>query len=658
MKKSLLLIIIIIIIAIAMPASVQAVEEGYSGSKEEITMSQLLEEGKFIKAREIAEKILLIDSNSYTANYAMGVIVGTAESNLPKAYFYLQRAKDSYESLYGRMAGDEKTWRWHMNILEALIDTAAGMELFQKQIEYLRAYDAAYIPKKTSYYAWPLMKLGLISESRKIIQKALKESKDEYDRSIALNTLGAIELELDNREEAYKVYRNILTIAKGKKEYVTEKYNFAIAAHYLGKFDEAEKALIDATSDDCSPYDVANPWDSLAYYYTLEGRFDETYAALRNMIQWGLQRKAYLDQQCISGENETKAQFLLACGYPEQAYSTTRKLVDRPDRKGYSSARKYTSQGGSLLLHLVALDDYRKVLQERLLWAGIGEKPGILWTIKALEAEKALLKSRLKAIILNNNALYYTLIPNHPLGIGASEFLKPDLIDIVGKGLIGADINNIGKTYRYRSIAEPYLKEVEGEMNFRSQNRKKAMENLMDAQEKLPSAEKLLNARIYILTGKIKEDLGDFDAALALYQKAYQIYPALFRHFDIKLPVIVSVEGGDPSLEEIKKYLRKSPRFRMKEGAFQIDIKTMGNRITGDLLDNFGNRIFTASTVKTGNKQKDASLFLDEFHVKAFSAPISASLADINSLDGSNIKDDGIREGIRDLLFDRKPKKQ
>ena len=53
------------------------------------------------------------------------------------------------------------------------------------------------------------MKMGRISESRKIIQKALKESKNVQDRSIALNTLGAIEMELDNRDEAYRVYREI-----------------------------------------------------------------------------------------------------------------------------------------------------------------------------------------------------------------------------------------------------------------------------------------------------------------------------------------------------------------------------------------------------------------------------------------------------------------
>ena len=67
--------------------------------------------------------------------------------------------------------------------------------------------------------------------------------------------------------------------------------------------------------------------------------------------------------------------------------------------------KKYTTEGGVILFHLIASDDYIKVLQERLIWAGLKEKAGILWTIKAIESERILLKPRLKAAILNNNAL-------------------------------------------------------------------------------------------------------------------------------------------------------------------------------------------------------------------------------------------------------------
>jgi tetratricopeptide (TPR) repeat protein len=648
-------VIITTVFALLMAAAAHAEMQGYAGTSAEMKMIKLIEDENLIQAREIAEKILLIDSTSFTANYAMGVIVSTAEANLPKAYFHLQRAKDSYERLHGREGTDEKSWRWHMDILSALIDTAGGLEMHEKQIEYLREYDALYTPKKTAYYAWPLMKLGRISEARKVIQKALREQSTDYDRSIAMNTLGVIELDLDNREEAYRLYKGILEKAGNESGYVTEKYNFAIAAHNLWKFDEAEKSLIKAAEEGGTKYESCNPWDSLAYYYTLEGRFEEAFGALRNMIKWGLRRVAYLDQQCISEENQTKAQFLLSCGYAEQAYSITKRLVDRPDRQGYSSSRCYVQEGASIQLNLAALLDYKRMLQERFIWGGIREKAAIAWTVRALETEESIQRSRLKAIIFNNRALYYTIIPHHPLGLQINEFGKPDIIDIAGRGLIGAEIINIRKSYRYRDLAEPYLKEFEGEIAFKSGNRKKAMADLIEAQQKLPPAEKILHARILLLTAKIRDDLGESDAALALYQKAYQICPSTFRHLNIRLPVTIRAGEDDGSLAGIKKHLAGSPRFSVRQGAFTIDVSVRGNTIAGDLLDNFGNRVFTASTARTGNRHLDISRFLDEFHQKAFAAQINASLSEINSLDGTNIKNDEMRESIRDLLFEKKP---
>ena len=152
--------------------------------------------------------------------------------------------------------------------------------------------------------------------------------------------LAPLELELDNRDDSYNVYKRLISEIKYKKGYVVEKHNLASSALALLKFDEAEKVLIESTAEGCTPYEVSNPWDSLAYIYTMEGRFNEAYGALRNMIQWGLQREPYLDQQCVAGENATKALFMLACGYPEQAWLISKKLVDRPDRQGFSSAKK------------------------------------------------------------------------------------------------------------------------------------------------------------------------------------------------------------------------------------------------------------------------------------------------------------------------------
>lgn len=654
MRKAFVVILCFFLLVTMTSARGASAKKGLSGTAGELELFELLEKSKFVKAREIAEKMLSLNQESYAANYAMGVITRRAETNLPKSLFYLERARQFYEREHGARGGDSTTWRWHLLILYELICTTAEMDLYEKQLQYLQAYDAAYIPRQTAYYAWPLMKLGRIREARKKIDEALKESRNAEDRIAAMNTWGSIEADLDNREEAYIQFRNTRKMASGKTGFIHIKTNFASSAVVLLKFEEAEKEYLDAAAEGPQPYEISDPWQDLAYLYTLEGRFDEAAGALKKMIQWGLGRMPHLDQQCASGEESTKALFLLACGYPEQAQSITKQLVNRPDRLGYTSQSKFSALTGAYMLHFLAIEDYLGVLRERLVWEGARDRLRGLLSIASLELEKSLLKSRIKCIAISNGALRPTLMPYNYKGIGTPEFVEPDITSIIGSGLITSEIARIRKDYKYKQLAEPYLREFEGELAYRRHDYTRALRLFSEAQEKLPGEEKLLRARTWALSGRIEEKSGEFSKALGLYEKAYQVYPSIFRHLKIRLPVKIRVEGGDTALAGIKKCLARSPRFSQKDRAFVIEIRAAGNTIRGSLLDSHGNSFFTASTARTKDPRKDRQIFLDEFHLKAFSAPISFSAADINSLDGSNLKGEQMRGTIRDLLFEDK----
>jgi len=138
-------------------AHIQASEKGLTGTPHELKLYRLLAEGNFIEARKSAETLLRSNDDSYAALYAIAVITKRTETNLPKAYYYLEKAKHSFETRYGRIPQDAAPWRWHLRILEELIETSEEMELLEKTIGYLKAHDAAYIPLKTASYAWPLM---------------------------------------------------------------------------------------------------------------------------------------------------------------------------------------------------------------------------------------------------------------------------------------------------------------------------------------------------------------------------------------------------------------------------------------------------------------------------------------------------------------------
>jgi hypothetical protein len=219
---------------------------------------------------------------------------------------------------------------------------------------------------------------------------------------------------------------------------------------------------------------------------------------------------------------------------------------------------------------------------------------------------------------------------------------------------MAAELAKIGRTYRYRELLEPYRAELEGEIKSSGFDRPGALSALAEAREKLPPAEKLLLARSYAITGRIQEKQGDRESALLWYQKAYHIWPGLFRHMKIKLPVSINLVGSGREAADIKKSLAHSPRFSMRKNAFIIQIGTRGERLEGSLLDHLGNTMCRMSTARTGKSGSDTDAFLEEFHMKVFSAPLSASLSEINSLDGSNLKDDQMRGDLRELLFQKK----
>jgi len=637
--------------------SLSCEEKGLRGTPDELKLYGLLNKGRFTEARQSAEVMLRRNGDSYAALYAMALITRKTETNLPKGYYYLEKARNSFEKVYGKTPPATTPWKWHSLILDELIATSEEMELHEKTIEYLKANDDAYIPPRTASYAWPLMQLGRLDEARRVIHRALKESKVEDDRLRALNTRAAIEYKLDNRKESYAIYRSLIRDLRDESWQVLLRSNCAGAAARLLKYDEAEKEYINSASYGTWHAFVTNPWQGLLGLYTGSARYDEACGALKKMLLWGLDREPYLDQQCEGEELSSKAEFLLACGYPEQAYLISRRLVAMPDRIGYSSTNRNKQLGSTLFFHFTVNHDYQQLLRERLVQRDPAEVTRALWALESLRLESALLKPRIKRIIMSQCSLYATLIPGHPDGVGLPRWYASDLAPLVGKGPMDMELGRIRRSYRHRELLDAYFLELEGELAGKGLDRRRALELLGQAQQKLPPGEKLILARSYAETGRLKEKCGELESALLFYEKAYRICPGLFRHMKIQLPVAIRAAGNETELADIGKRLARSPRFRIWEGAFVITLGASGGRIHGTLLDHLQNGMCTVSTARTGKSGPDADAFLEEFHLKVFSAPLDTSLSELNSLDGTNLRDDRMRGNLNELLFPGQKKK-
>src|SRR5262249_22937474 len=82
---------------------------------------QAAEEHSYIKARELAEKILQHDDSSYIAHLVMGLVYHYGESNFAKGLFHTNRAMELYEAVYGEQPARHDPWRWHAWITTELI---------------------------------------------------------------------------------------------------------------------------------------------------------------------------------------------------------------------------------------------------------------------------------------------------------------------------------------------------------------------------------------------------------------------------------------------------------------------------------------------------------------------------------------------------------
>jgi len=77
------------------------------------TIKNLIDNGRFIRLREVAKQELRDNNKSVAGNYMMGVAMYRGETNLPLAYHYLQRAR----SLVERDAFFSDDAFLHINIL-------------------------------------------------------------------------------------------------------------------------------------------------------------------------------------------------------------------------------------------------------------------------------------------------------------------------------------------------------------------------------------------------------------------------------------------------------------------------------------------------------------------------------------------------------------
>src|SRR5690349_1953877 len=118
--------------------------DGLEASAAERAAWTEVESEHYIRARELAEKILARDKSSYLAHLVLAHTYHYAEADLPRALFHLNQAQTLYARKYGDPPRPDQPWRWHAELLRELIDVHGDLEHHEQKLQYIARYNELY----------------------------------------------------------------------------------------------------------------------------------------------------------------------------------------------------------------------------------------------------------------------------------------------------------------------------------------------------------------------------------------------------------------------------------------------------------------------------------------------------------------------------------
>ncbi len=600
--------------------------------------------------RELAERVLARDPESYAGQILMGFVLHRSEGDLPRARFHLEKGRKL--ALRASDRGVSEAFHFYALALFELRLVLAEMDRYQDQLTILEEFARLRGgPVVAAEFAWPLMKLDREIEAREKLSQAFG-SGDPVARIVAWNSLGALEMEYGNAQASYNAFQSLLAEAHQNNWPLDCTYlrNAGEAALALGKYDEAERYFREATSVPFNDQTFSNPYLDLAGLYLTQARFPEALEATRRMHQWARAIKPFLYQQSMADTQQMTGELLLELGYVEEGLEQLDMLVQRPDRRGGTSGTKDQAEAGNLVVWRSALLAWRERLAERMASAR-----GLEWWRLAFQRLQLGLKARaagrrVAALAVANDRIQGSLRPYWAGSISMGEWFRPDLVELYGPGVTAAALQELRQNPPEKlPLEEPFLEAIDAEVAALSGDRSTALQHLERALSSLPESESLLRARLHARTGQLLEDRGDRPQALTHFQMAMQKAPGMLRTVRARLPVTLQGDSN-PTMREVARSLGRSPRFRSVGDGLPLQLSLAGDRLEALLLGTDGSVLARGVAPLQQDLHQTAADLVEDLHRQAFSPQIDLSQVDLNSLDGSNASGSTASQKFREIF--------
>ena len=513
-----------------------------------------LDREHWVRARELATRILRDDPDSPVGEYVLAVALHEGEGNVALALHHYRRARKLLEDRDGDPPpGREKL---HRELLRDLARCLGNLGRYEEQLAVQRDLRERYEPDAWYRDVWPLMKLGRLDEARAAAARAIATGR-VFDELVARNGLCAIDGWPACRELLARVRELGLPLDLPLR-------NAASAAVEVGRYEDAERWFLEAAE---MGDQETNPWQDLVELYTLEGRLPEATDAAKRMLRRARRFPPVLRQAHRSGALAAAAGLLLAGGDADRAVEAVERALAEPDRTSHWSGNEGSVNSALFLLGAAAHRARAARCAEVRAVSGWKAAPRLL---------AAGTRARLRAWWLARRALPLLerggLRPQRtarerlrPFLAGPS-WLLPDAVALLGPGPTLALVRELAAAPpEPRDPAPPELRRawlavLQTEALALAGRWEECRAAARRALADLPRAERLLRARVHLRAGQAALAAGTREEAAVHLSATLADDPALFRRLDVPLPVVPPAGGSGDAAAALARALA-SPRL-------------------------------------------------------------------------------------------------
>lgn len=593
-----------------------------------------------VKARELSEQWVRTKPDSPAAQFALAEVLLTVEGNMPRALFHLNRAEEltGYETLEKAVNSGHMPWHYLTLSQLSFVHQLMGEQI--KSLVYLDKLNEIYGLDIESLRGWPLIKLKQYEAARQSANRVLQTNDNERERARAWNTLCAAELAsllpikstsacdrtIDGDENNSSRTNNFDTV------YLTNASEVALS---LLEIEQAEDYLRRATQY-LNPNSVADPWIYMLYLSMNQGRFDEARNALDSMLLWREQQEPIVSIMNRAEHFLVSASFLLLAGYAEDAVKLTKTALNQPDRNGSYSADDEQKDAYAALLNMAAnRAEYQIQLENMATMDFIGAMRVRLNSITLqLNAWRA--ARRAGSLFAKFEVIQNRLRPYAPLDVHIPEWLEPELVQLIGTGVMSAILEQARENGAFQ-LNNGYYYSYRAEIAALDKDYTSVLEAAGNALTLLPEQETLLRARISARMADAFWKIGQHEESLNSYAIALRQDPSISRRLEASIPVRLDTNGSEFS-KQVSKYLLRSPRFQEHENGFNLsvretpDLSICLNARTGNVIS-----CYAMSTAANQSSDWNAQELTRNFHVRTFGLGYDISKAQRSTLLGSSV---------------------